>query len=183
MKNNRKQLKREKKNIRRMNELNRQNSKVSKSNKNDYHTKYFESIKTESDSNYVEIKGKVNFPKISDFSNPLSSQRNRLMNYETRLMGGMKSLREDSFVRNGNPNVIQLENYLRMNPQSSTQSTGNDSGTIFLFHWSLKHNCFICWRVLKKEWIGSKGCMNFFGSDMTSIVNRDFVRIPEKEVN
>ena len=75
MKKTKKEIKREQKNRRRLNELNRQNSKVSTSETTESSSEWFESVKRKSDSNYVEIRGKVNFPKIHDLSNPLSSQR------------------------------------------------------------------------------------------------------------
>ena len=175
MKKTNKEIKREQKNRRRLNELNRQNSKVSTSETTGSSNEWFESVKTKSDSNYVEIRGKVNFPKINDTSNILSSPRYRLKNYETRLIGGIKSLRDDSHVRSGGFDVTKIETHLKLNPKTTIQSEGNDTGTIFLFHWSPKHECFLSWRLLRKDSVYSKVGMFLKGNDMTSIVNREFV--------
>ena len=135
MKKTKKEIKREQKNRRRMNELNRQNSKVSSSEK-----------KSSSNDRFESNNGDVRSPWYKKLRN----------DYVEEFMGHIDDVRKCGFWSNvqfGGPIVLDglIRKCIKKPMSYSITSTGDFSGIKHCCFWNDKTNTFMTWRHTPKD--------------------------------
>ena len=170
-----KQIKRQKKNVRRINELRRQNSKISKS------------TNKVMNSNYVEIKETLKSPfdkniPLEDYDSSIDNDEPEFLTYvdikehtyEEIFLGGVKSMMEDNYFRCvvgtrdiKTTNLPSGENISRVVSLSHSDFTEFEerykrtgetfktieykSRVIYITQWNSKYNCFCVWKHVCKS--------------------------------
>ena len=170
-----KQIKRQKKNVRRINELRRQNSKISKS------------TNKEMNSNYVEIKETLKSPfdkniPLEEYDSSIDNDSPEFLthvdikehHYEEIFLGGVKSWVDDQYynfhVGTSDPQIVDKIDggqmiYLKSPSvdefkeiEERYKRTGETfktieykSRVIYITQWNSKYNCFCVWKHMCKN--------------------------------